>query len=376
MKERCWLVSFLWLVSLIFSCISRVKAAILIMKTEKQRPWGAVIAAVLALVMLVSVFVWRQEQNVQLLTPEEPSAFDDFYGSALYQAALEWAACLKPFEKYGVNGPSEQMAFAEPYGYYHVYNEEMKEELDRICEEYGLSLQGRGNVKDTYQELLDHLGTENVLAFPDGVEHQTFGTWYYPDGSYWFGGDVIMGYEGSLWEQPIGYEFHRTMKTCFTEELLYVVAFQNYDAWEYTTENGVPLRLAIDEEAGFAYLFAEAEDSVIFVRISDQNTADNVAFEMTMSHEAVEAFAECFDFNVPVYDGEVPPEPNMALLMVDKDLYSAPVLTGDILGQLEAGSRMEIMRLENVNNVKWVLTYDGWITAEDLDLYYDAEVGQ
>lgn len=339
-------------------------------KPEKRyRPAGLV--AVLALVLVVFLGM-QMLPSIQVSQTQAQSSFAEFYQSDLYKAALEWAKVLKPYEKYGVNGPPTVSAMPEPYFEYHCYNNEMKEKLDFICEKYGLSLVGESDFVEDYTELLSYTGGRNILRKREDVHYSVYGGWYYSDGGFRSGGEITM-YQDTLWPYPIDFEFQCVPKTTFDELMVYVVSFQNYESWEYTASNGVPVLIAKAEE--YAYLFAETEDSVLFIRVNDQNLGDNRIFEMTMSREALEAFAEAFDFSMSV-DAEItvqepPPDPNRIRVLDDTDLYSAPHENANIIGTLSAGEVHELVKADHFNGSQWALIAEGWARAEDLELYYE-----
>lgn len=70
------------------------------------------------------------------------------------------------------------------------------------------------------------------------------------------------------------------------------------------------------------------------------------------------------------------PTPVHATVAAAADIYSAPHPEADILGTLEPGDAVTILRQETVANVPWALTADGWILMACLEAETTASLPQ
>lgn len=102
-----------------------------------------------------------------------------------YLAQREWTdwydQYLKEAPANGVEVPCDKPAEDIKEQLYHTFNDELREKLDEICEEYGLKLHSDKNSAGSYEKLCGKLGFEPLKGLRDG----RFSAGYYPDGAFY-----------------------------------------------------------------------------------------------------------------------------------------------------------------------------------------------
>ena len=105
-------------------------------------------------------------------------------------------------------------------------------------------------------------------------------------------GDTILLGENSPWNHSIQYGCYSVMKTDFDDVFLNVGDIETYRQWEYTTWNGMQALLALSSEKALVI----ADNGTAFITINILNPVIGDAEQM-MTKEALEAFADTFDFS-------------------------------------------------------------------------------
>lgn len=335
-------------------------------------------AAVLVVVVCLSVFILgRLNEGTlemspsQVTQPQIPAeSLQSFFESPQYLANVEWNAYL---EKNYQEDPKTAQAVIDIYAHFYCQDEKMMEDLDDLCEKYGLTLMGRAEAVNDYEQLLEIVCIDTICN-PIECVTQTFknyGNGYYSDGSFVIGGETVMNYPDTPWSYPISFEFRRIMKSTFCDSLLEIGDLSRYEHWEYTTQNGTELLLAFHEDK--ALILADRPDSLILVTTIDNRVGDIVYGEQAMNKAALEAFAETFDFTLPPDGGLAPiPEPK-AVAREELNVYMAPTPEAATVGIIPAGTQLKLIRREMVNNRKWAYVEGesaGWIELDHVELTY------
>ncbi len=210
-----------------------------------------------------------------------------FIGSPEYQACVEWQDFEYDYlQDYDFN--DDYWATAE-YDAYSCYDEVMREKIDDICERYDLKLLGPRIFDYDPNSIFSSAGGGNVLngTLKNGVRENEFSWGYiYPGGTFAFEGTVFWD-DGSV----TNYQFTRNVKGYFNTVSLNVGDLDEYEQWEYTTENGVKLLLALGPSKGL--IFADREKSFVNVNILGDIWEDG--FYLTKAD--IEAIAEGFDLS-------------------------------------------------------------------------------
>lgn len=291
-------------------------------ETRRRRPPGhvsvrraALVAAVLAAAALLTAFCYvtdifgLREMNLgpeKLTIPElhedgsltydtvtvDNISMQGLVDSPEYQACKEWMDYLAQYDQDGSllaavgNGPT---GLSSEYDAYLCYTQEMADELDRICEKYGLTLLGSSITDSDVDTMLARVSAEGLFsAVPEGVSNKAGWGYCYHEGTFFLEGLVTLPVN-----RPVDYQFSRAVKGSLSTITLNVGNAGDYEQWVYTTENGVPLLLATNNVSK-ALVIADRENSFVVVNVLGDWT--NGTFDLT--REDLEAFAEAFDFTV------------------------------------------------------------------------------
>lgn len=342
--------------------------------------WIPAVAALFA-VVLIGVFVLGKPGTgrVEFAAPEftvpefTSRSVQDFFESAPYRASLEWNAYLETCEE-------SDEALITPYPSYGCSSAEMMEKLDALCETYGLRLKEQCTAVNDYDRIMDILRIDTIFRPMEGVSQNftDFGNNYYSDGSFEISGETVMQYDGSPWVYPITFSFYRLMKTTFYDVFLDIGDITQNVYWEYTTQSGVELLLALQQDQ--TLILADCGDSVILIFTSDVRVGDVLYGELSMDKAALEAFAETFDYTLPPDGGLAPiPEPT-AVAAEQLAVYATPSLESTTVGTIEKGTLLTLVNREIVNGKSWGLVSgenagypSGWVEMENVELTYTTE---
>lgn len=343
-------------------------------KQAPERRWSWIpTAAALFAVVLIGVFVLGKPGTgrVEFAAPKFTSrSVQDFFESAPYRASLEWNAYLKTCEE-------STEGLAGPYPDYGCSSAEMMEKLDALCETYGLSLEEQCTAINDYDRLMEILCMDTIFRPMEGVSRNftDYGNCYYSDGSFEVGGETVMQYDGSPWVYPITFSFYRLMKTTFYDVFLDIGDITQYEYWEYTTQSGVELLLALQQDQ--TLILADRGDSVILVFTIYDRYANTEYRELSLDRAALEAFAETFDYTLPP-DGGLVPVPDPAAIAAEQLMvYSTPSPESTAIGTIEKGTLLTLVNREIVNGKAWGLVNgenagypSGWVEMENVGLTY------
>lgn len=270
-----------------------------------KRGWlmAAILALMLLLVGCVAVILGLQELKIgEFLYSNgggrgELISLEGYVGSPGYQANLEWQAFLDSYDQDQnlMNlADYDDYIVPEEYEGYYVYTEEMVQKLDAICEKYGLKLDKKCYMNADYAEIMDAVGAGSL--YTEGTaETDHYAGMYYANGSFYFSAETTMTAEGAPWEYLVSYEYLCNVKDTFGGNALNVGEIGQYQQWNYTTENGAQVLLALSDEK--ALILADRENCFIALNILNPRVGDVVNGEQRMDPEALEAFADCFDFS-------------------------------------------------------------------------------
>lgn len=170
------------------------------------------------------------------------------------------------------------------YSQYSVYDDAMAEKLDEIVVKYDLKL---------HAELFDVEGRDGWLEFvgPTFLLDNNTGYWgyRYDDGTFAFDGDAQLEGYGL-----IDYQFRYTRKGYLDTVVLNVGDLKDYAEWDYTTANGVALKLALGPIRGF--IWGDLPEGFLFVNVLTGREGDDTFSSGPIDSAELEQLAEMFDF--------------------------------------------------------------------------------
>ena len=154
--------------------------------------------------------------------------------------------------------------FEEKYGLYLCYSQEMADKIDEICEKYSLSLLEEIYLPKNSEELFSLAGTGEIWKEHSQLyQNECYAAYVYDDGSFAFDGEARLTGAGTTWPYLINYQFCRCVKGSFNPVVLNIGDLDNYEQWNYTTQNGVSLTLA--QSDGKELVIAERDLSLIHI---------------------------------------------------------------------------------------------------------------
>lgn len=207
----------------------------------------AAIISVLLLLVGCAVVVLMGLKDVQLGNYTYDSGFGEtqsgdfislqgFTGSPEYQAAQEWRDFCQSYDPDGTilaaigNQPT---GLDTKYQFYSAYTQEMADELDRICEKYGLALHTQMDILQGQEDLLQRVGGVFLTGY------YNLGGYLYDDGTFGLDGDALV--DGEL----IGFQFRRSVKGSFDDVFLNVWDISRYQESHITAPTGDDLLLGL-----------------------------------------------------------------------------------------------------------------------------------
>jgi len=234
-------------------------------------------------------------------------------GSPEYEAEKEWFDFTSSYDPEGTLlreadrlGKEGSLDIPGNYSDQGCYTQEMVDKLDEICEEYSLKIPGmlpgicmpcpeqtqmhkEIMQRSTRYEISDELAAEGYgVAYDDG-SFDTEGT---------FNFDLIGG--NPDWPHDISYQFGVSVKGSFGRGRLKIGDTANYDQWEYKTEDGTQVLLALSPSKGL--IIADMDNCFAVVNVIDHSGVETVTGEILggnmqyMTREVFQAFADTFDF--------------------------------------------------------------------------------
>lgn len=190
------------------------------------------------------------------------------------------------------NEPTE---FREEYGAYSCYTREMADKIDELCEKYQLKKREEPVIEDDYKKILRKYGIGDILKPSEDMVNMMQGEVCDSDGNFNLGGEITFpGNPGC----SIVYELNRSVKGFFDTTVLNVGNVDDYEQWEYETENGETVLLARNGDK--ALIIADKEKSFISVSMDGyfRKDANGIGVPYEISKEELEKIADSLDFSV------------------------------------------------------------------------------
>lgn len=258
---------------------------------------GCAVAYVLSLEGLTLGEETHSGENTASTEQRTILSMQGFVQSNNYQAAREWYEFLQTYDpdfEILHSLDKEETVMAEEYEGYGCYTPEMTVKVDEICERYGLNKQGYPVLVDTMEQLYQLLKIDGIIKADTPAETKVSPEYVYQTGSFMLYGETKLDGEYAPWIYPIEYQFYCVMKSDFDDVFLDIGDVADYEQWEYTTKDGETLLLALSPEKGL--LILDKPEYFITVNILQTRVGDALYGEQMLSREAMETFAETFNF--------------------------------------------------------------------------------
>lgn len=312
-----------------------------------------------------------------------------FMGTPSYQAAQEWLdfeASYDPDGEIRQSLSNEEMIMPDEYWSYNCYTPEMTAKVDEICEKYGLNKQGPIVTGQSLEQFYETLKIDGILRENVEAEVEISPQYLYKTGTFMLSCETKLTGEDSPWNYSIEYSLYSVMKTDFDDVFLNVGDIETYDQSEYTTWNGMQVLLARSSDK--ALVFVDNGTAFISINIKNPRGGDEVYGEQMMPWEALEAFADTFDFSFepqPVGDAEwealqerpEPEEHEEALNSIGGESYvglvqyllenaSRPEMLGYALLDIDGDGAEELL-IARGQHICCIYTMEGDLTANLLE---------
>jgi len=248
----------------------------------------------------------------------------------------------------------EEITLPEAYRSYGCYTQDMADELDRICQKYGLSLRGRSWDSRSPEDIFDAVGIDRICR-EDAYARRQWG-YFCEDGSFHMEGTLTLAEENSPWPYGVDYQFISHMKASVGSDGLSIGQISDYTQWEYETAEGIPVLLALSEKK--ALILADREDFFVTVNILNPVVNDWAGgATRQMDQEALQAVADAFRFS---YDPHKPDAEAIA--------QAEQRLEDQIQAALESAAGQDPYS-------HYDKSYDEWITFLIRDAYHPEKLG-
>lgn len=177
------------------------------------------------------------------------------------------------------------------YSCYSVFDDTMAAKFDEIVAKYGLSLHQTMTELDGTGDLRGEVGATFL-----GEGNTGYWGYLYDDGTLSFEGEAEQVDEDTLDIHTLEYQFRYARKGIFDEVALNVGNLEDYVEWDYETEGGVALKLALGPERSF--IWAETGEGFLFVNVLTGTEGDDTFSSGPIGQAELEKLAEQFDFSL------------------------------------------------------------------------------
>ncbi len=264
---------------------------------------AAILAAMLVLVGCTAVLLGLADLSIgkknvdmgfQQTRPLEILSLQGYRDSKQYQAAKEWDAFLDTYDQDGaLMDQADRLHYAAPIEYmaYLCYTPEMKDKIDSICETYDLDLLGPIYfARHANAMLWENLGIDTFCT--DGSASVDLQSGYcYQDGSFSLSGAASLRQNQELWPHEMNFQYFCNQKSSFHSLFLAVEELDAFQQWEYTTQDGTTVLLALSSDKALIL----ADTSQHFTSVSILNPfVDLEGSRQVMDRLDLEAVADAF----------------------------------------------------------------------------------
>lgn len=221
-------------------------------------------------------------------------ALQGYPDSQEYKASEEWSAFCQSYDTDGsilseVGNNSNE--YTEKYPLYLVYSKEMADKLEEIIAKYGLKLHESLTLVENSEQLISEAGTGNFLEKANSHGGDTMlGGYVYNDGSFHYDGEAVLE-SGTR----IMYQLGNYVKGTFSDTYLNVGDAGSYKEWEYTTQSGVKVYLAMSE--GKSLVITDLNRSFMTINVLNGTGVNSTFGSDSITEQDLEAFADLFDYS-------------------------------------------------------------------------------
>lgn len=276
-------------------------------RLNTKRLWliAAIVALMLLLVGCVAVILGLQELSVGEFYVDgmqgetqtrELLSLQGYEGSPGYQATKEWLDFTQQYDqdrRLVQFSPYDDYVEPERYRLFNCYTEEMTAKLDEILEKYHLRLPEKLYLNVESEELFQAVGIARFFNDTVLAEHDLYAGYHYDDGAFLISGNTML--LETQWSFSISYQYSCMRKGTFYDIYGSLSNLDSYAQWNYTTDDGTELLLALSGED--ARIIADKDNCFVSVHVLGTFDGDTPLGMLIMDQGALEAFANSFDFS-------------------------------------------------------------------------------
>lgn len=267
------------------------------MTTKGKQFRARYLAITVAIVLLLSgcAVLWNLQSKSESDTAQNSesslSLLQNVEDSPNYQAAKEWDAFLSLYDvdKSILHSLSneEVNAFSEEYYSYTCYTEEMANQIDNICQKYGLQKRGIPQHEQSMQTICYVLHTNSLISPTPNIQIDDGIGYIYRSGTFKFEANTQI----SQIEDTGIFDLYCAAKTDFDDSYMVIDDIGNYEQWEYTRTDGRNVLIVLEPNA--AYVFCNNTNYFLQASLTFMT-------ESTVTKDIAEEFAEKLnlDFNL------------------------------------------------------------------------------
>lgn len=226
-----------------------------------------------------------------------------YYDSPEAQACAEWQKFYNTYVP-TLNLDNSIFAPGTAYVNYGVYDQTMADRLDEITEKYNLTL---------YDHMTDLSSKADLNEVMDGEFLSGSCTFFwgyrFDDGTLQFEGDC------SVSNATADFQFRRNQKGSFSDVVLNIGHAEDYEQWQYKTQGGVTVTLALGKEKSL--IFVDLPECFVCVNVLAGTDGSLFYDNLCIANTDLELMANCFDWTLcdntvkpPEDISSLPPEPD------------------------------------------------------------------
>lgn len=328
----------------------------------------------------------NREQEFSGQGEERVISLSGYHGSPEWQALAEWKLCLDAYDGDGIDfsGTDDRLdASFTRYSCYQVHSKELAEKMEEIAAKYDLKLHTASYDMQKHPELLELCG-----AFLTEGQSTVYPGYMYEDGTFQTEGTMRLS-DTEVWD----FLLLRSVRGTFHDAMLDIGDVDDYEEWQYETDCGVVVNLALGSDK--AMILAGLEDCFVTVCVRSIAVPAYAGAAEGVTRETLETMANGIDFTVlsPVVPPKAPevsesvlPAPTverdpeavkMFAAILKNLLYSDILPDGTASGQHGGFSQFAVCDVDGDGKEELVVLYDPGVTAgmAGYIIDYDRESG-
>lgn len=218
-------------------------------------------------------------------------------GSPSQLAAREWYEFESTYDVDWATVDSDDYEKPEEYAAYFVYDQNMQDKVDEICEKYGLKLAGTIAYVQHWDEdiFYESLGIDSLLKKDAQVRKGNGSGYFYECGNFKLEFGVTLNSPDVEWKREVYISMRYADKAYLDTVFETIADAGSAEQWTYTIEDGSQVLVVKTEDS--VSVFCDREDAFISVSFSIYHQYDDNS-RAYMSDRDVELLIDAIDFTI------------------------------------------------------------------------------